>query len=145
MLFFDPYSVVSKKIFSTYWTVFLKLRYHDTVAFRTKNWMDEKLVIDSLQTSHLPMWRGQTLSYHFQCPCGAMKCYHPLLWVFCSVATLVFFRPNIEFCFFSKTFGLFLFLRKGQMKFGFFGQLDFYADSADLKMIFSDFWVLEAF
>jgi len=56
-----------------------------------------------------------------------------------------FFRPNIEFCFFSKTFGLFLFLRKGQMKFGFFGQLDFYADSADLKMIFSDFWVLEAF
>jgi len=32
-------------------------------------------------------------------------------------------------------------LKRGQIKFGFFGQLYFYSDSADLKMILSDFWV----
>jgi len=37
-----------------------------------KKWMDEKLVIDSVQTSHFPLWRGKTLSYHFQCSSGAM-------------------------------------------------------------------------
>jgi len=39
MLLIDPYSAVSNKVFPTYcWpTVFLKLRYRDMVAFRTKN------------------------------------------------------------------------------------------------------------
>jgi len=41
--------------FSTYCTEFLKLDYRDIVGFRTKNRKDEKLVIDSLQTSRFPL------------------------------------------------------------------------------------------
>jgi len=36
---------VSNIFFSTCCTAFLKLRYRDIVAFRTKNWMDENLLI----------------------------------------------------------------------------------------------------
>ena len=46
--------------FSIYCTVFLKLRYRDIVAFRTKNWIYETLVIDSQQTL-----RFEILSDHF--------------------------------------------------------------------------------
>jgi len=53
--FFRPIFCCLHEIFWTYCTVFLKLRFRDIVAFRTKNSMDEqKLVIDSLQTSHFP-------------------------------------------------------------------------------------------
>jgi len=37
MLFIDQHFAVSNNFFSTYGTVFLKLRYRDTVAFCTKN------------------------------------------------------------------------------------------------------------
>jgi len=67
------------------------------------------------------------------------KWQHPMLWVLCSVATLFFLGQIYNFCFLSKTFGLFLFLQKGQMKFGFFWPIRFCAVSADLKMILSDF------
>ena len=67
--FIDQYSPVSNNFFSTYCTVFL------IVAFRTKNWMDEKLIIDSLQTSRFPLWRGKILSDHFQCPCDAINTF----------------------------------------------------------------------
>ena len=65
--FIDQHFAVSNNFFSTYGTVFLKLRYRDTVAFCTKNWMHEKLVTDSLQTS-----RFQIFSDHFQCPYDAL-------------------------------------------------------------------------
>ena len=67
--FIDQCSPVSNNFFSTYCTVFL------IVAFRTKNWMDEKLIIDSLQTSRFPLWRGKILSDHFQCPCDAINTF----------------------------------------------------------------------
>ena len=56
------------KIFSTYCTVFLKLRYGDMAVFRTKNWMNEqKLVIDSLQTMNFTfpavMWKNIVWSF----------------------------------------------------------------------------------
>jgi len=75
MLFINQYSAVSNNLFSTCCSVFLKLRYRDIVAFRTKNWMDENLVIDSLQTSRFPLWHGQILSDHFQYPCDAVNTF----------------------------------------------------------------------
>jgi len=73
MLFINQYSAVSKNLFLTCCSVFLKLRYRDIVAFRTKNWMDENLIIDSLQTSRFPLWRRKILSDHFQWPCDAIN------------------------------------------------------------------------
>jgi len=75
MLFIDQYSAVSNNLFSTCCIVFLKLRYRDIVAFRTKNLMDKNLVIDSLQTSRFALWRGKTLSDHIQCPCDAINTF----------------------------------------------------------------------
>ena len=73
--FYRPVFLMCLIIFSTCCTVYLKLRYRDIVAFRTKNWMAENLVIDSLQTSRFPPWGGKTLSDHFQCPSDAAKTY----------------------------------------------------------------------
>ena len=79
----------------------------------------------------MPLWcneklPGQSTSIH---------CFE-----FFAVLPVSFFEVKyIIFGVFSNTFGFFLFLKKGQIKFGFFSQLDFYADSADLKMILSDF------
>ena len=75
MLFINQYSAVSHNLFSPCCSVFLKLCYRDIVAFRTKKWMYENLVIDSLQTSRFPLWRGQMLSDHFQYPCDAMNTF----------------------------------------------------------------------
>jgi len=75
MLFINQYSAVSNNLFSTCCSVFLKLRYRDIVAFRTKNCMDENLVIDSLQTPRFPLWRDQILSDHFQYPCDAINTF----------------------------------------------------------------------
>jgi len=77
MLFIDKYSAVSNNFFSTYCAVdlFLKLRSHDIVTFRTKKWMDENLVIDSLQTSCFLLWREKILSDHFQCTCDAINTF----------------------------------------------------------------------
>jgi len=47
MLFINQYCAVSNIFFLSYCTVFLKLQYHDKVAFRTKHWMNENLVNDS--------------------------------------------------------------------------------------------------
>jgi len=67
MLFYRPIKpAVSNNFFSTYCTEFLKLHYRDIVTFRTKNQKDEKLVIDSLQTSRFLLWRGKILTNHFQ-------------------------------------------------------------------------------
>jgi len=41
MLLIDQYSAASNNLFLTCCTVFLKLRYRDIIAFRTKNLMDE--------------------------------------------------------------------------------------------------------
>jgi len=71
--FIGQYSAVSNNFFSTYFTVFLKLRYRDTVAFRTKNVMDENLVVGSLQTSLSRCDVEKILSDHFQCPCDAIN------------------------------------------------------------------------
>jgi len=66
-------SSVSNIFFSTYCTELLKLHYRDIVGFRTKNWKDEKLVTDSLQTSRFPLWREKILSDHFQMPMWCNK------------------------------------------------------------------------
>jgi len=73
MLFINQYSAVSNNLFSTCCTVFLKLRYRDIVAFRTKNWMDEILVIDSLQTSRFALWRGKDIVWLFSMPLRCNK------------------------------------------------------------------------
>jgi len=74
MLFYRSVrSAVYNNFFSTYCTEFLKLHYRDIVGFCTKNWKDEKLVIDSLQTSCFPLWRGKVLSDHFQMPLWCNK------------------------------------------------------------------------
>jgi len=64
LIFIKPLINLCNKLRS----VFLKLRYRKIVAFRTKNWMDENLAIDSLQTS-----RFHILSDHFQCPYDAIN------------------------------------------------------------------------
>jgi len=73
MLFIDQYSAVSNNLFSTCCIVFLKLRYRDIVAFRTKNWMDENLIIDSLQTSRFVLWRGKNIVWSFSMPLWCNK------------------------------------------------------------------------
>jgi len=67
------------------------------------------------------------------------RCQHSLLRVFCSVASLFFWSQVYNFRLFFKRLWLFLFFKKGQIKFGVFGQLNFYADSADLKDDFVKF------
>jgi len=129
--FFPPIFWCLYKNFSTYCTVFLKLRYRDIVAFRTKSWMDmhEKLVFYSMQTSYFPRWRGKTLSDHFQCPCGATNTFQGKVPAFIASSFLQcckfgFFEAKfIIFVFFSTPSAFYLFLKKIQMKFGFFGLL----------------------
>ena len=73
LLFVNQYSAVFNNLFSTCCSVFLKLRYRDIVAFRTKNWMDENMVIDSLQTSRFPLWRGKNIVWSFSIPLWCNK------------------------------------------------------------------------
>jgi len=73
MFFIDRYSAVSNNLFSTCCIVFLKFRYRDIVTFRTKNWMDENLVIDSLQTSRFALWRGKNIVWSFSMPLWCNK------------------------------------------------------------------------
>jgi len=68
MLFIDQYSAVSNNLFATCCIVFLKLRYRDIVTFRTKNWMDENLVVGSLQTSRFALVRGKNIVWSFSMP-----------------------------------------------------------------------------
>ena len=104
--------------FSTYCTVFV------IVAFRTKTWMNENLVIDSLQTSRIPLWRGKILSdhfqfskilsdhFHFQCSCDAINTFQgtmPALLLLSSFLVCLslrvpraFFRGEGKLCLFSK-------------------------------------------
>jgi len=86
--------------FSTYCTVYLQLRFRDTVVFRTKIWMYKDVVIYSLQTSCLQM-----LSTHFQCPCDAINTFHSsifiafeLFGVFVSTRTTNLFGGARESC-----------------------------------------------
>ena len=106
-------SSVSNNFFSTYCTEFLKLGYRDIIAFRTKNWKDEKMVIDSLQTSCFPLWRGKILSDHCQMRLWCNK--HLPGWSISIILVFEFFgmfisprTPSVSFggeeklCLFSK-------------------------------------------
>jgi len=69
MLFIDPYSAVLNKILFVNAQHFLKLRYRDTVVFRTKNeWMSRSWSFDSLQT----------INYTFP----AVACWKSIVWSF---------------------------------------------------------------
>ena len=98
--FIDLDSAASNKIFSTFCTVFLKLRYRDIVTFRTKNWMDnqEKLLIDSLQTTNFTFsavtWKNIVWSFSVPLWCNkhlpeqcAIICCFKFLGLFVSMRT----------------------------------------------------------
>jgi len=57
----------------------------------------------------------------------------------------LFYSKDVLCCFFQLLW-LFLFFKKGQMKFGFFGpflvKYIIYVDLAGFKMILADFWAL---
>jgi len=69
ILFSDQYSVASNHFFSTYYTVFLKLRYRNIVAENLVIWL----------TAHFrltfPAVTWKILFDHFQCPCDAMDTF----------------------------------------------------------------------
>ena len=100
----DHYSAVSNKFFSTYCTVFLKLRYCDIVTFRTKNWIDENLVVGKLQISRFPLWHGKILSDHFECPCDAISIIIAFEFLACLSVRVpqTFFSGEGKLCLFSK-------------------------------------------
>jgi len=142
--FFRPIFCCLYKKFSTYCIVFLKLRYRDIVAFRTKNWMGmQKLVIDSLQTSHSRLWHGKTLSNHFQCPRGAINTFQVKVPAFVASRFLqccqfgYFEAKFIIFGFFSTPLAFIIF-GKTPNEIWLFGQLDFLCRFGR-KMILSDF------
>ena len=70
--FIDQYSAVSNNLLSTCCIVFLKMRYHDIVAFRTKiEWM--RIWSLTLQTSRFALWHGKNIVWSFSMPLWCNK------------------------------------------------------------------------